>query len=95
MDGVSDEKRYDVSCSRPVGGMQMNIAEAFTQGKVTCEVDGCTRTSTVAVKDFGHLFGQGPVATDLIQIGPIHFLCDFHKRDSYSFKQVDGRWVRF
>jgi hypothetical protein len=73
----------------------MNTAEAFMQGKTVCEVDGCKRIATVAVKDLGHLFGQGPVAVDLIQIGPIHFLCDLHKRDGYSFKKVNGQWVRF
>jgi hypothetical protein len=73
----------------------MNIAEAFVEGKVACEVDGCVQTSTMAVKDFGHLFGQGPVATDLVQVGPIHFLCNLHKRDGYSLKKVNGKWVRF
>jgi len=73
----------------------MGIAEDFTQGKVECEEDGCTRIATKAVKDFGHLFGQGSVATDLVQVGPIHFLCDLHDRESYSLKRVNGEWVRF
>jgi hypothetical protein len=75
--------------------MQMNSGDAFMQGKVICEVDGCTQVSTVAVEDCGHLFDQGQVAIDLIQIGPTHFLCDLHKRDRYSFKKVDGQWIRF
>lgn len=73
----------------------MNIGEDFTQGKIVCEVDGCTQLATMTVKDFGHLFGQGQVAIDLIQIGPIHFFCDLHKRDSFSFKKVDSQWVHF
>jgi hypothetical protein len=73
----------------------MNVAEAFVQGKIACEINGCTQPSTVSLKDFGHLFGQGPVATELVQIGPLHFLCDLHRRDSYSFKRENGQWVRF
>ncbi len=73
----------------------MSIAEEFMEGKVACEANGCTQVATTAVKDFGHLFGQGAVAQELIQIGPVHFLCNLHKRDSYSFKKVNGQWVRF
>ena len=73
----------------------MNIIEAFTQGKIVCEVGGCTQVATITVKDIGHLFGRGQVATDLIQIGPMHFFCDLHKRDRFSFKKEDGQWVRF
>jgi hypothetical protein len=73
----------------------MNIAEEFMEGRVACEVDGCTQTATVTVKDFGHLYGQGQFATDLVPVGPIHFFCNSHKRDSYSFKKVNGQWVRF
>jgi len=73
----------------------MNSAEAFMQGTVACEVEGCTEKATTAVKDFGHLFDQGSVATKLVQIGPTHFLCDTHKRGSLSLKRVGGQWVPF
>ena len=73
----------------------MNTAEAFMQGRVSCEVDGCTQVATKAVKDFGHLFGQGPVAVDLPQVGPTHFFCSLHDRESHSFKKMNGEWVRF
>jgi hypothetical protein len=73
----------------------MNIAEAFMEGTIACEVDGCTTVATTTVKDFGHLFGQGAFASDLIPIGPVHFFCSLHTRDSYSFKNVNGEWVRF
>jgi hypothetical protein len=75
--------------------MKMNTADAFMQGMIACEVDGCAQVSTAIVKDFGHLFGQGQIASELIQIGPTHFFCSLHKRDSYSFKKVNGQWVRF
>ena len=73
----------------------MKTAEDFMQGNVICEIDGCTEVATKAVKDFGHLFGQGPIATELVPLDPIHFLCESHNRDSYAFKRVDGQWVRF
>jgi hypothetical protein len=58
-----------------------------------CEAEGCIRTATVAVQDLRKLYGQGsfPVAT--APIGPIHFWCDLHKREPYSFRRVDGKWV--
>jgi hypothetical protein len=73
----------------------MDLAEAFMQGNAVCEVEGCSRIAQIAVKDFGHLFGHGAFASDLVQIGPIHFLCDLHKRDSHSFRKVNGEWARF
>jgi hypothetical protein len=73
----------------------MNVAEEFMEGKVACEADGCTQVARTAVKDFGHLFGQGSVAIELPQIGPTHFFCSLHTRDSHSFKRVNGQWVRF
>jgi hypothetical protein len=71
----------------------MNIGEEFVQGRIACEVGGCTGAATVSVKDFGRLYGQGAFPTDLVQIGPIHFFCNHHKRDSRSFKRVNGQWV--
>ncbi|MGD1108456.1 MAG: hypothetical protein ABR865_15555 [Terracidiphilus sp.] len=78
-----------------VGTLQMNLAEEFMQGKVACEVDGCTRVAKSAVKDFGLLYGLGPFPVDSVQIGPTHFFCDAHKREGYSFKRANGQWVRF
>jgi len=72
----------------------MDIGEEFAQGRVVCEVDGCTQTATVAVKDFGRLYGLGAFPVELVQIGPAHFFCNIHKRDSYSFERVNGEWVR-
>jgi len=71
----------------------MNLAEAFIEGTVACEVDGCTAIATTTLKDFGHLFGQGPYATDLVQVGPIHFFCNHQKRDSRSLRKVNGEWL--
>lgn len=73
----------------------MNTAEAFMQGKIKCEVEGCTLVSTHPVQDLGHLFDQGSIAVSLIPIGPMHFLCDLHKRDHYDFEKVNDQWVRF
>jgi hypothetical protein len=72
----------------------MNIGEEFFQGRIACELEGCSETATTSVKDFGRLYGQGPFPIDLVPIGPIHFLCASHKRDSYSFIKANGQWVR-
>ncbi len=72
----------------------MNIAEEFAQGRIACELGGCARTATIVVKDLGHLYGQGPFPTEIVQIGPDYFYCELHKRDSYSFERVNGAWVR-
>ena len=72
----------------------MNLGEEFIQGRIACEVDGCTETATVSVKDFGRLYGQGPFPIELVQIGPIHFLCNLHKTRQPFLEKVDGEWVR-
>jgi len=72
----------------------MNIAEEFVRGRIACEVDGCSQTATASVKDFGRLYGQGPFPIELVPIGPIHFLCNLHQRDSHFFEKVNGKWVR-
>lgn len=72
----------------------MNIAEEFAQGKIACEIEGCTRTATTSVQDLGRLYGQGPFPVDLVPVGPPHFLCELHTRDSYLFKRDNGGWVR-
>lgn len=72
----------------------MNIGEEFAQGRIACEVNGCTKVATTAVKDLGRLYGLGAFPVDLVQIGPDHFFCELHKRDSYAFERVNGEWVQ-
>jgi len=72
----------------------MNVGEEFVQDRIACEVDGCGQTATARVIDVGRLYGQGPFPIELVPIGPVHFLCSLHQRDSYSFERVNGKWVR-
>jgi hypothetical protein len=72
----------------------MNTIQAFMQGKVAYEADGCTEVATAAVQDSIHLYGQGQFAIDTAPHGLLHFLCKFHKRDGYSFRKENDRLVR-
>ena len=42
--------------------------------------------------NIGEEFVNGRIACS-VQIGPVHFFCDRHKRDSRSFKRENGQWV--
>ncbi len=73
----------------------MSVLEEITGIRIACEIDGCTSEATAMVQDLGSIYGSGPFPIDIVNIGPRHFWCDVHKRDHYSFKRVNGQWVRF
>jgi len=73
----------------------MNQAQAFAQGQLACEVDGCVGTATSLVQDLGSVYGTGPFPIDIVPVGPLHIWCDLHKREHHSYQSVDGEWVRF
>jgi hypothetical protein len=71
----------------------VNISEEFVHGRVACEVEWCTGKATVSVRDLGLLYGLGAYPIDVAQIGPTHFFCEHHKRDSRLFRRANGQWL--
>jgi hypothetical protein len=73
---------------------RMDLGEEFVKGNIVCEVDGCREAATVSVKDFLHLHGQSAYPIDAAQVGPFHFFCKSHRRDSRTYERIDGQLVR-